>query len=248
MNEFTARSGPVLLLSDLHLPASASPLRETFLRFLAGPAMEAASVYILGDLFEVWIGDDVGLATYVEEARALRRLTESGVAVHLQRGNRDFLLGRRFSQATGVVLLDDPVLVELFGVRTLLSHGDQWCTDDVGYQRWRAFAHHGRAQAAFLSLPRRLRAGIATRLRQRSRSATRAKPAAIMDVDASAIAHAFVASGAQRIIHGHTHRPAEHLSHYGRRTLERIVLADWSAARCEYLRCTASAPPQRVQL
>ncbi len=221
----------VLLLSDLHLPASRSPLRETFRQLLAGPARQAEAVYCLGDLFEYWVGDDVGLAAYGEEVRALAALTAAGVPVHFQHGNRDFLVGRRFAAVTGVTLMSDPQVVDLPGGPTLLSHGDPWCVDDVGYQRFRRFSRNRMAQALFLMMPVRWRQRVAGSLRQESHQHTRAKPADIMDVQPAAIRDAFLAHGVRRIIHGHTHRPAFHHSAEG----ERIVLPDWRAQRQDVL-------------
>ena len=231
-----------LLLADLHLPPraagagdKASFLDEAFVRFCAGPARAARRVYLLGDLFETWIGDDAGLVDYPREIAALRALTDAGVPVFVQVGNRDFLLGRRFAAATGVTLLPDPLVVELGGVPTLLSHGDCWCTDDVGYQRWRRFARNPLAQWLFLRLPRARRAAIAGGLRSDSDRGKRRKPEAIMDVNAEAIREAFARHGVTRMIHGHTHRPAEHQDAFDGRRTERIVLADWRPGRLEYL-------------
>lgn len=243
-----AGAAPTLLLSDLHLPTGASVLRERFQRFLAGPARSAAVVYILGDLFESWVGDDIGLRAYAAEARGLRRLTEHGVVVLLQHGNRDFLIGRRFTQATGVRLLPDPALVDLGGVPSLLSHGDLYCTDDHGYQRWRRFAHDSHIQSLFLRMPSGLRRRIGQGLRGGSRAATRDKPAAIMDVNAEAIREAFRHGDAVRLIHGHTHRPADHRVEVDGRSYERIVLADWRPGLYEYLSCSADGQLQRVQM
>ena len=148
-------SKPTILLSDLHLPPAPSPLREAFLRFLAGPARQADSVYILGDLFEYWIGDAEGLAHYAPEARALKALTAAGVPVYYQHGNRDFMVGADFFEATGVTLLPDPATVELGGVSTLLSHGDLFCTGDLAYQRWRRFSRNPLSQWVYRRLPRR---------------------------------------------------------------------------------------------
>ncbi len=128
-----------LLLSDLHLPTHPSPLRGAFAEFLKGPARKAEAVYILGDLFEVWVGDDDGLRAYEAECRALSLLSKV-VPVFFMHGNRDFLLGAAFAASTGVRLLDDPTVINLHGTPTLLSHGDAFCTDDVGYQRWRRFS------------------------------------------------------------------------------------------------------------
>ncbi len=224
-----------LLLSDLHLPLQASPLREAFARFLAGPARQAQAVYILGDLFEHWIGDDAGLRDYAAEALELRALADLGVRVRFMHGNRDFLVGRRFAQAAGLELLRDPLRIELCGVSTLLSHGDLWCTDDHAYQRWRRFSRNPLAQRVFGLLPEARRHRIAGAARQQSEVDKSHKPEAIMDVNEAAVRAAFRKYGAQRIIHGHTHRPAEHHYDIDGSTRERIVLADWRPEHMEYL-------------
>ncbi len=225
-----------LLLSDLHLPAKPSPLREGFASLLAGPAHTVDRVWMLGDIFEYWIGDDVGLQVYAPEIAALRALTGAGVRVSFMHGNRDFLVGRRFAAATGVELLPDPELVTLGGRRVLLSHGDRWCSDDQAYQRWRRFSRNPLAQAVFARLPRRLREGIAGGVRNRSGEEKRDKPAAIMDVNDDSIVDAFRRSGADCIIHGHTHRPATHVLHVDGRRVERRVLPDWTSASMKALR------------
>lgn len=224
----------VHFLADLHLPTGASAFREQFCAYLSGPAREAEAVYLLGDLFEVWLGDDIGLDDYQAEVQALRVLRQSGVPVYLQRGNRDFLLGKRFCEATGVQRLPDPHRIDLYGVPTLISHGDQWCTDDVGYQRWRRFAHHPLPQRIFQAMPRSWRERIATKLRARSQQHKQLKAAAIMDVHPQAIGKAIQESGALQIIHGHTHRPAEH-DIPGPEAARRVVLADWRPDRMEVL-------------
>jgi UDP-2,3-diacylglucosamine hydrolase len=224
-----------LLLSDLHLPQTPSPLRDTFIAFADGPARKAEAVYILGDLFEYWIGDDLGVVRYAPEAEALQRLTASGVKVYFQGGNRDFIVGRRFFQHTGVNPLPDPYVVDLEGTRVLLSHGDVFCTDDVNYQRWRRFSRIPVAQRIFHALPLRLRRAFGDNLRSHSEQARSYKPASILDVNAHAIERAFATSGAQCMIHGHTHRPAEHHLEVGGQPRERIVLADWHDDRHEYL-------------
>ncbi|WP_043113667.1 UDP-2,3-diacylglucosamine diphosphatase [Solimonas soli] len=230
----------ILLLSDLHLPNESSPLREGFLRFLAGPARRAQAVYILGDLFEYWVGDDVGLEDYAPEIAALRALTASGVAVFFMAGNRDFLVGQRFARATGVRIVDDPLVVELGGVATLLSHGDLLCSDDRGYQRWRRLAHSRLAQWLFLRLPKARRHAIAGGLRRQSGAGKRNKPAAIMDVNAQTVQATLRRHGVTRLIHGHTHRPADHLLRAGTRRATRLVLADWHEDRMEYLAVDAA--------
>ncbi len=236
-----------LFLSDLHLPDEPSPLREGFRRFLAGPARKASAVYLLGDLFEYWIGDDVGVAAYAGEIAALKALTASGVPVYFMQGNRDFLVGRGFAAATGVQLLRDPLVVDLHGRKTLLSHGDLWCTDDVGYQRWRRFSRNRFAQWLFSMLSVARRQKIAGGVRGQSASAKRNKAESIMDVNAAAIDKAFLGHGIDCIIHGHTHRPATHSGLLQGRNVERIVLADWHDDHMEYL-AVDDAGMQRVAL
>ncbi|MES2883171.1 MAG: UDP-2,3-diacylglucosamine diphosphatase [Pseudomonadota bacterium] len=231
-----------LLLADLHLPVVASGaapeasfLNEAFLRFCAGPARAARSVFLLGDVFESWVGDDLGLADYPREIAALKALSDSGVELRYQTGNRDFLLGRRFELATGAVRLPDEHLEALGGTATLLAHGDQYCTDDVGYQRWRAFSHNRLAQWLFLKLPAARRRRIAGGLRDGSAEAKRRKAESIMDVNDAAIVSAFRRHRVKRLIHGHTHRPAEHQHAMHGGLGQRIVLADWRAERIEWL-------------
>jgi UDP-2,3-diacylglucosamine hydrolase len=228
-----------LLLSDLHLPAEPSPLREGFAHLLAGPARAVEQVWLLGDIFEYWIGDDAGLHDYASEVAALRALTDSGVRVGFMHGNRDFLVGHRFADATGVTLIRDPLSIVLDGRRVLLSHGDRWCTDDHAYQRWRRFSRNPRAQAVFARLPRRWREAIAGGVRRRSGHEKHYKPETIMDVNASAIVDAFRRSGADCIVHGHTHRPATHVLQVDGREVERIVLPDWTSSRMRVLRADA---------
>lgn len=230
----------MLFLSDLHLPTQPSPLREGFLRFLAGPAQEATAVYILGDLFEVWIGDDVGLRDFAPEAAALRQLTHRGVAVFYQHGNRDFMVSRQFFAATGIQLLKDPVVVQIDGRPTLLSHGDLYCTDDIGYQRWRKISRLGWLQSIARNLPLALRYRIAGGIRSQSAEKKQMKPVEIMDVNLHAIEQAFREHAVPCLIHGHTHRPAVHELQVDGHRCERIVLADWRPERMEILRADAS--------
>jgi UDP-2,3-diacylglucosamine hydrolase len=232
----TASIVATYFLSDLHLPPEVSPLRQHFLSFVEGRAGGAEAVYVLGDLFEYWIGDDVGMQVYAPEVAALTALTARGVPVWFQHGNRDFLVGREFSALTGVALLDDPAVVDLYGTRTLVSHGDRLCTDDVAYQRWRRFSRFKPAQWVFHRLPVARRERIAGGLRSSSDTAKANKPENIMDVNADAVAGAFAHHRVARMIHGHTHRPAEH--RVG--DTERIVLADWQPGKYEVLEVDAA--------
>ncbi len=224
-----------LLLSDLHLPAAPSNFRERFIGFLRGPAREASVVYLLGDIFETWIGDDRGLLIYREEIAALSALAAHGVPVCVQHGNRDFLLGERFAVASGATLLADPVVVQIEGARWLLSHGDLFCSDDRSYQRWRRLSRNPRVQRGFLRLSRGLRTLIADGLRSGSQHAKSAKPLAIMDANPATVERALQGLGLRGVIHGHTHRPAEHEHLIDGLRVQRLVLADWRDDRCEYL-------------
>lgn len=229
-----------LLVSDLHLPAGPSPLRDAFVKFLEGPARAAREVFILGDLFEVWIGDDAGGQDYAAERDALRRLRDAGVGVSFMHGNRDFLVGSAFCRDTGMTLLPDPVRTDLFGVPTLLAHGDVFCTDDVRYQRWRRFSRSGVTRALFSALPLQARERIAGGVRKGTTADMRNKAEAIMDAKDEAVREAFRSYGVDRIIHGHTHRPADHRYDVDGRARMRYVLADWRPGRCEALRVDES--------
>jgi UDP-2,3-diacylglucosamine hydrolase len=219
---------PTLFLSDLHLAAAQPALVAALEAFCAGPAREAGAVYVLGDLFDLWIGDDQlrdPVGTRV--ASALRGVAAAGVPVALMRGNRDFLLGERFAREAGARLLPDELVVDAGGTPTLLLHGDELCTDDVAYQRFRTWARDAGRQRRFLALPYAVRRGIAAWMRSRSRREGMHRPAAWMDVSADAVAAAFRRHGVSRMIHGHTHRPARHHVVVDGRDCERWVLPDW---------------------
>ena len=217
-----------LFISDLHLAPDTPAANETLLRFLRETARAADALYVLGDLFESWIGDDSLKRPFEREiAAAFRALADAGVPVYFMRGNRDFLVGRRFARASGMKILRDPTLVDLYGRPTLLMHGDTLCTDDVEYQKFRAKARNPVVQWLFLLKPFEKRAQIARDLRGRSEQAKQAKDMAIMDVSAATVEETLRAHAYPRLIHGHTHRPARHEHHVDGRTSERWVLADW---------------------
>jgi UDP-2,3-diacylglucosamine hydrolase len=226
---------PTLFLSDLHLSPERPALVEAFRAFCAGPARAAERVYVLGDLFDAWVGDEQlreGIGAAV--AGALREVAGAGVEVAVLAGNRDFLLGERFAAAAGATLLPERLVVDVAGAPTLLLHGDELCTGDLAYQRYRAFVRAPRWQRRFLALPFRVRRAIGRWLRRGSERAVAAKAEAIMDADAAAVDAAFRAHGVARIVHGHTHRPARHHVVVDGRACERWVLADWYA-RGSYL-------------
>jgi UDP-2,3-diacylglucosamine hydrolase len=222
-----------LFASDLHLDSEAPWAIDAFLKFLDGAARGADALYLLGDLFEVWVGDDDDNPDNARACAGLARLTASGVAVYALHGNRDFLLGEEFGKRTGVKLLPDPVMVDLYGVPTLLSHGDVFCTEDTSYQELRTIVRRPAWQKSFLSLPLTARRDLASAARAGSKAHTGRTIPTIMDVNPEAVSRAFHATGARRLIHGHTHRPAIHPSVIDGAPAERVVLAPWyEAASC----------------
>jgi UDP-2,3-diacylglucosamine hydrolase len=218
-----------LFISDLHLDASAPAAVEAFIAFTRGTARAADALYILGDLFEVWIGDDDTDPTRDRVCAALRELTAAGVAVFVMQGNRDFLYGERFEARTGCTLLPDPVVAHLGGERVLLTHGDLLCTGDTAYQELRTTVRDPRFRDRALALPLEARQWIADTARSGSKAHTRTTAANIMDVTPAAVEAAFRASGCLRMIHGHTHRPATHAHTVDGAKAERWVLAAWDA-------------------
>ena len=216
-----------LFISDLHLDESRPEIVDVFERFLAGEARGAKALYILGDLFESWIGDDDDSPMADRVARALRALSDSGVPIYFMRGNRDFVLGKDFARKAGMIILDDPTVIDLDGKPVLLMHGDTLCTDDVAYQKFRRIMHNRWFQRVALALPLSMRRRIAGRLRGQSQKHIARKTEAIMDVNQSAVEAAMRAHGVRLMIHGHTHRPATHRFDVDSQTAERVVLGDW---------------------
>ncbi len=216
-----------LFISDLHLSPERPDITRQFEDFLAAWRGQASHLYVLGDLFDVWLGDDVAGAFGAQVAAALRRQRDAGAQVGLLHGNRDFLLGPRFAEACGATLLTDPCIREIHGRRVLLSHGDLFCTDDHGYQRMRRVFHQPLVQRGFLALPHRLRQRIGARLRRRSQQDVAGKAPEIMDVNAQAVSDALRRHDVNCLLHGHTHRPAVHQFDLDGRPATRIVLGDW---------------------
>lgn len=223
-----ARAPSTLFLSDLHLAPERPMALAAFHAFARGPARDAAAVYILGDLFDWWVGDDQMRDPFVATVVAsLRGIVDAGVPLFIGRGNRDFMIGERFARATGATLLPDFIVVDVAGTRTLLCHGDELCTDDAEYQAYRARMRNPETQARLLRLPYIVRRAIAWWLRRKSHSEKALKAESIMDVNANAVAAAFRQHGVARMIHGHTHRPALHVHDVGGIACERHVMADW---------------------
>ncbi|MBC7755635.1 MAG: UDP-2,3-diacylglucosamine diphosphatase [Bdellovibrio sp.] len=218
-----------LFISDCHLCDSRPQITQAFNAFLENTAAHAQALYILGDLFEYWAGDDsIAAGQYQTVIQALKNLSASGVKVFFLKGNRDFLVGDGFENATGVTILPDPTLVTLYGKRVLLSHGDALCTDDVAYQQFRNEVRSPAWQAQFLSQPLSKRIAYIEELRTKSEHAKSIKSMQIMDVNAAVIA-AILRNYAYPplFIHGHTHRPQKHLHELDGNKCERWVLGDW---------------------
>jgi UDP-2,3-diacylglucosamine hydrolase len=219
---------PDLFLSDLHLSPERPAMIAAFEAFCRGPAREAGRVYVLGDLFDSWVGDDqLRDPVAARVAGALAGVAAAGVELGVMCGNRDLLLGPRFAAAVGGTLLPDLVVTDVAGRTTLLLHGDTLCTDDVGYQNFRLRTRDARIQRRFLALPYAVRRGLFALIRWRSRRLSSAKSEVIMDVNADAVAGTFRQHGVTRMIHGHTHRPARHPTMVDGRERERWVLPDW---------------------
>ena len=216
-------------IADLHLSADEPETVERFLHFLGGEAGQHRALYILGDLFEVWLGDTLPAPGSGPILEALRTLTRRGTSIYLQHGNRDFLLGPGFEKESGGRLIPDPWLIELDGTRILLMHGDQLCTDDISYQRFRKLIRNPLVRWLLLHLPRSTRVGIGERLRQRSNYDKANKQSEIMDVTQSEVERVMRENRAEVLIHGHTHRPAIHPLMVGGKSAQRIVVGDWES-------------------
>lgn len=216
-----------LFIADLHLHTEEPAITAGFLHFLDGVAREAGALYILGDLFEAWIGDDDPNPLHQRVAAALRALVDSGVPCYFIHGNRDFLLGKRFARESGMQLLPQEKVLELYGRKVLIMHGDTLCTDDAGYQAFRAKVHQPWLQTLFLALPLFIRHRVAAKMRADSRAANSSKSLAIMDVNQQAVIEAMEKHRVQWLIHGHTHRPAVHQLTANEAPAFRAVLGAW---------------------
>ncbi len=229
-----------LFISDLHLCPTRPVTTALFMRFLQDIAPQAEALYILGDFFEYWAGDDdLDDPFHTAIAAALASLAKHGARIYLMHGNRDFLLSDVFTRAAHATLLPDPTRIDLYGVPTLLMHGDTLCTDDVSYQQFRSMVRDTEWQSSFLAQPLSQRKAQIEALRKKSEAAKSSKPVEIMDVNAEAVANILRAYDYPRLIHGHTHRPARHSHSVDTMLCERWVLPDWYETG-GYLRCEPS--------
>jgi UDP-2,3-diacylglucosamine hydrolase len=216
-----------LFISDLHLTPERPDITRAFEQFMAGKALEANRLYILGDFFEVWIGDDDDDPYALHITRLLRQYADNGKQLFFMCGNRDFLIGEDFANASGATLLNDPTLIDLYDTPTLLMHGDSLCTQDQEYMAFRQMARSKDWQAELLAKPLAERRAIAQHLRQQSKSMSSMKAEDIMDVTPEEVVKTMNQQGALRMIHGHTHRPAVHQIDLQNNSGERMVLGDW---------------------
>jgi UDP-2,3-diacylglucosamine hydrolase len=216
-----------LFISDLHLDAAEPAAGAQFVEFLASRAGNAEALYILGDLFEAWVGDDDREPYRDWICTALANLAERGVACYVMHGNRDFLLQSGFARRTGARLINDPIIIDLHGEPALLTHGDALCIADRPYQLLRGVVRSARWQRRFLALPLAVRRGLAEQARAGSQRHTQRTASQIMDVDQAAVADAMRACGVRTLIHGHTHRPAIHQFELDGQPARRIVLGAW---------------------
>lgn len=216
-----------LLISDLHLEEERPDITRAFLRFLDEQAADARELYILGDFFEAWVGDDERSPLQMQIAERLRQLADQGTRVFLMHGNRDFMIGAAFAEEAGLELLPDPCIRDLGGQPTLLMHGDTLCTGDTEYLKFRAMVRNPQWQQMMLNRPLVERQTLARQLRELSKAKNKGKKEEIMDVTPEEVVRVMEQHGVQRLIHGHTHRPAVHELEVGSKSARRFVLGDW---------------------
>lgn len=216
-----------LFIADLHLGDEEPAITAGFIHFLTQQAATADALYILGDLFESWIGDDDTQPLHQQIAAAIKTLVDSGVPCYFIHGNRDFLLGKRFAKESGMILLPETQVLNLYGRKMLIMHGDTLCTDDAGYQAFRAKVHQPWLQTLFLALPLFIRRRIAAKMRASSKAANSNKSLTIMDVNPQAVVDTLAQYQVQWLIHGHTHRPAIHELEANQQPAFRCVLGAW---------------------
>ncbi len=216
-----------VFISDIHLSEHDSALQELFLSFLQGPALNAKRLYILGDLFDVWVGKDINVEFHDKIIHSLKKLSDKGISLYFMAGNRDFLLENNFMKKAQIQKLSDPTVIELYGKSTVLTHGDKLCTDDILYQRYRSFAQHPLTRMIFLLLPKKVRTNIARKLRMNSQNYQKNQALTILDVTQEAVEKMMTKFSVDHLIHGHVHRPKFHNMNVSGKTLKRFVLGDW---------------------
>lgn len=228
-----------LFISDLHLCRERPAIADLFLRFLQEVAAQAQALYILGDLFEAWLGDDMILPEYQDALSAMQSLTQQGVPVYVMYGNRDFLMREEFEQISGARLIQEPHIIQLGGQATLLLHGDTLCTDDVAYQQFRTMVRNPQWQNELLAKTPEQRLALAREYRAMSKTEMAKKDAAIMDVNPQTVLSTLRQNEVRHLIHGHTHRPGIHRFDLDGQPAQRIVLGDWYD-HGSYLKCEGS--------
>lgn len=237
-----------LFISDLHLSHDRPEIAAWFLAFMEEQAPAAKALYILGDLFEIWLGDDAMTKPHGVIVEKLRWASDNGLTIYFMHGNRDFLIGDGFAKASGCKILPDPCVIDLYKTPTLLTHGDLLCTDDVDYQRFRAQVRNPDMQRQFLSLPIEERIKVGQQYRIASMEASKGKSEQIMDVNQSAVEAMLRKHGVRQMIHGHTHRPGFHDFDLDGNSVRRIVLGDWyeqgSQLYCDTGGCKLVALPK----
>lgn len=238
----------IRLISDLHLHAGAPEIAENFLRYLDERGRHAEALYILGDFFEAWIGDDYQGEFETRIMAALREVSDSGTRLYFMHGNRDFLIGEGFAQATGVTLLPDPSVVTLGDQCVLLMHGDSLCTRDEAYMKFRGMARDPQWQAQILAMPVEQRLELARNLRSQSGEANSNKAEDIMDVTPDEVVREMARHGVYTLIHGHTHRPAVHELDIDGEPARRIVLGDWQPHQGWEILIEANGTPALIRL
>ena len=223
----------ICFIADLHLSADRPEIAQRFLHFLQQEATQHRTLYILGDLFEVWLGDDLSSQVHANILYALKRVTETGTAIYVQHGNRDFLLGRQFEELSGCQLLEDPYLIDLESEQILLMHGDQLCSDDLSYQKYRKWVRNRFSLWVLRHLPKSVRRRVGTTLRQRSEYGKQQKSVEIMDVTQDTVEAVTRQGNSTHLGHGHTHRPGYETFRLENRLIYRLVLGDWGASQKE---------------
>lgn len=227
-----------LFISDLHLSPDNESLIELTVDFLATQTKDKDidSLYLLGDIFNTWLGDDIVPGEFEPLIAQLQKLNKIGITTYLMVGNRDFMMGKHFAERCGCQLISDPTIIDLYGIKTLLMHGDSLCIDDVSYQRYRRTTRNRFLQWCFLHLPVRYRQGISDKIKQKSREQKQFKSSVIMDVNEAEVRRIMQHYEVQYLIHGHTHRPAIHTFTVNSKQAYRIVLGDWEA-KTSVLKC-----------